>query len=181
MMKNKFVNINRIFEKEIKQIFSLLFFAIVALLISSCEDEQKDLPMIDWYPVSLYIFAEDTEGNDLIKEEMEGMSLTYRGETYEVTTSEITRHYGPVYIHGLIFRDNKWFLNDPTAHNCLVFGELDGSLDMDEEFVLTWPDGSKNTIHYHCSDHKYERNPSCVRTWTLDGKAHDGDVFKFVK
>ena len=61
----------------------------------------------------------------------------------------------------------------------LRFGEIDGSADMDEDLVLRWPDGSTDTIHYHCSDHKARRNPTCNRYWKLNGVDHDGAVFVF--
>lgn len=61
----------------------------------------------------------------------------------------------------------------------LQFGEIDGAADMDTDIVLNWPDGSEDTIHYHCSDHREGRHPKCSRSWKLNGKAHDGNTFSF--
>lgn len=160
-----------------KKIFSMFFLAMTALLAISCDVESYE---VDWVPVNLYIYADDADGNNLIEEEMDGMTLTYKGKTYEVTTCVSTRAL-PAHMYGLVFQNSKDYSNSTTAPNRLVFGEIDGAANMDEDIVLTWPDGSKNTIHYHCSNHKEGRHPSCKRTWKLDGKAHEGCEFKFVK
>lgn len=164
--------------KRIKLLYCIMLIA-ACIGLQACSDEEEVFE-VDWAPVNLYIYAENADGNDLIKEEMEGMTLTYKGETYEVTTRESSRAY-LAHMYGLVFQDAKEYSNVPAAPNRLVFGEIDGEADMDEDIVLTWPDGSKNTIHYHCSDHKEGHNPSCQRTWKLDGKEHEGNEFKFVK
>ena len=61
----------------------------------------------------------------------------------------------------------------------LYFGEIDGADDMDEDIVLQWPDGSRDVIHYHCGNHHYGKNPSCDRSWKVNGKSHDGSFFTF--
>jgi hypothetical protein len=125
--------------------------------------------------VSVVIFASDSDGNDLIKEDMPGMSVTFRGDVYEVVSRVQTKSlYVP--FDGLMFRSG----ND-GSHNRLVFGPFSGEEDMDEDMVLTWPDGSTNTIHYHCSDHREWPSVKCKRSWKLDGKSHKGNEFHFVK
>ena len=46
---------------------------------------------------------------------------------------------------------------------------VDGACDLDEDLVITWPDGKQNTIHYHCSDHHETGEVSCTRWYALDG------------
>lgn len=63
----------------------------------------------------------------------------------------------------------------------LYFGEIDGALDMDEDLVLQWPDGRKNIIHYHCSDHQAKKNKITVNRWfSLDGKKTESCQFEFI-
>lgn len=169
----------------------LIYLCIAAVMLVACDKE--DLPddiCVDWTPVYFFIFAVDSAGNDIIKEDMPDMTVTFRGETYHVSNLyETTRAILPNF-YGLCFiraNDTDWRTNpfnayNPPQNNFLAFGELDGSKDMDEDIILTWPDGSKNTIHYHCSDHKVTRKEvSCKRTWKLDGKSHEGYIFEFVK
>lgn len=160
-----------------KKIFAAFFFAMTAFLVTSCDEESFE---VDWAPVNLFIYAEDADGNDLIKDGMEGLTLTYKGETYEVTTRESTRAL-LAHMYGLVFQESTEYSDASAAPNRLVFGEIDGAADMDEDIVLTWPDGSKNTIHYHCSNHREGRHPTCKRTWKLDGKVYESNEFKFVK
>lgn len=129
--------------------------------------------MVDWGPVDVVIYADDAQGNDIIKADMPGTTLTFMGKSYSVTSQ--TRAYKPNF-QGLVFVQG-----DSLSKNCLWFGEIDGAADMDEDMVLTWSDGSKNVIHYHCSDHKEGRRSSCKRSWKLDGASHKDGVFHFVK
>ena len=68
---------------------------------------------------------------------------------------------------------------DGTIFYQLVFGEIDGAADMDEDLILNWPDGSEDVIHYHCSDHREGRNAKCNRSWKLNGKEYGDNTFYF--
>lgn len=72
----------------------------------------------------------------------------------------------------------QYEINGKTVYR-LVFGEIDGAADMDEDIVLNWPDGSKDVTHYHCSDHREGRHPKCNRSWELNGSEHEGNTFRF--
>ena len=170
----------------------LIYLCIAAVMLVGCDKEElPDDIIVDWTPVYIVIHAVDSDGNDIIKEDMPDMTLTFRDETYhvdnlyETTTRAIAPRFWGLYFiraNDVDGRSNPYGVYNPSQQNCLVFGELDGSKDMDEDILLTWPDGSKNTIHYHCSDHKVSRKEiSCKRTWKLDGKSHEGYVFEFVK
>ena len=126
--------------------------------------------IVDWAPVNVYIQATDNDGNSIISDDMPGMSLTFKGEIYTVQLA--TKAY-LARMEGLVAEKNAEGVFQ------LRFGEIDGSADMDEDLVLRWPDGSTDTIHYHCSDHKARRNPTCNRYWKLNGVDHDGAVFVF--
>ncbi|MBO4230058.1 MAG: hypothetical protein J5886_00110 [Bacteroidales bacterium] len=111
------------------------------------------------------------------------MTLTFKGVTYTAKAWETrnieefqTRAYLAI-LWGLYAQPT----GNSNANNPyrLYFGEIDGAVDMDEDIVLNWPDGSSDTIHYHCSDHKRGKVPSCERSWKLNGKAHKGNSFHF--
>lgn len=161
-----------------KLLMSLCVLAGI-LAAGGCEAIEDDW-IIDWAPVNIYITATDSDGNSIISPDMPGMSLTFKGETYTVKDwatrhqSVETRLYLAI-LSGLFAQPSQ--NNDGTYR--LYFGEIDGAADMDEDIVLIWPDGSKDTIHYHCSDHRGGRNADCKRSWKLNGKKYDGPIFKF--
>ena len=112
---------------------------------------------------------------------MPGMTLTFKGETYTVKDVEDksnpeTKAYLAI-MEGLLAVP-QYEINGKTVYR-LVFGEIDGAADMDEDIVLNWPDGSKDVIHYHCSDHREGRHPKCNRSWKLNGSEHEGNTFRF--
>ena len=160
----------------------LVFAALSALMFAGCEEFNIDNPIVDWNPVNIYIYATDSTGNSIIKPEMPGMSLTFKNQTYTVRDERekydsiiYTRAYLAI-LYGL-FAEPYYDDNDSIQYR-LSFGEIDGAADMDEDITLSWPDGSTDVIHYHCSDHN-ERKLSCKRTWKLNGKSHDGGIFHF--
>lgn len=156
-------------------LWAILLVAITMLHVAC----KKDTPVeVDWSPVVIYIYATDTNGNSIVSDNMPGMSLSFKGKTYTVkdwqtaiSESRLTKAYYARMI-GLAAQP---YNNDYR----LFFGEIDGAADMDEDIILSWPDGSKDVIHYHCSDHKYGKEPSCKRSWKLNSQDHDGSTFTF--
>lgn len=147
-----------------RNVFKIL--TLLALMTASACERL----IVDWAPVNVYIQATDNNGNSIISDDMPGMSLTFKGEIY--TVQPATKDYLAI-MEGLVAEKNAEGVFQ------LRFGEIDGSADMDEDLVLRWPDGSTDTIHYHCSDHRARRNPTCNRHWKLNGVNHDGAVFVF--
>lgn len=137
--------------------------------------------IVDWYPVNITIEAVDDNGNSIIEPVMPGMTLTFQGETYEVRGAEeyaypVTKTYLPI-MRGLLAVPKENSGEQPIYR--LIFGEIDGGADMDEEIVLSWPDGTKDIIQYHCSNHREWPSPKCDRKWKLNGKGHEGSTFHF--
>lgn len=157
-----------------------LTIILAGMVFSSCDKLLGEYE-VDWAPVNINIEAVDNDGNSIISPEMQGMTLTFKGETYEVLDAEKyyetpqTKAYLAI-LHGL-FAVPMYEVEGKTVYR-LQFGEIDGAADMDEDIVLNWPDGTTDTIHYHCSDHR-ERNLKCKRSWKLNGKAHEGNTFRF--
>ncbi len=145
--------------------------------------EDLDSPIVDWYPVNITIYATDSSGNSIIQPQMPGMSLTFKGQEYTVTERHMwydsilnTRAYMPV-MYGL-YPESYYNDGDTVKHYRLIFGEIDGAADMDEDITLKWPNGTTDVIRYHCSDHN-GRKLTVKRSWKLNGKSHDGGVFSF--
>ena len=164
--------------------FRLLLLCFI-LIVGACDNNDLRVPYeFDWYPVILIIRATDAEGKDIISSNMPGMSLTFKGESYTVRDwsekdqafSAPTRTYF-ARLYGLF--SQPYTSPDGKSGNQLWFGEIDGALDMDEDILLNWPDGSKDVIHYHCSNHRYGKNPGCYRWWKLNGEPHSGGDFTF--
>lgn len=116
----------------------LLLLIAISSVITSCENMQVDA---DAMPVTLEIFVKDTEGNNLLDYgwlDGKNVTATFKGETYELQKDVPTRAYMP---HFYGFK--------VTGHDLgamLYFGELDGTHDMNDEFVINWGDGTFDTI-----------------------------------
>ncbi len=118
---------------------TLLFLLIViSSVVTSCESIGVDA---DAMPVTLEIFVKDTEGNNLLNYgwlDGKNVTATFKGETYELQKDVPTRAYMP-HFYGF-----KVTGRDLGA--MLYFGELDGTHDMNDEFVINWGDGTFDTI-----------------------------------
>ena len=118
---------------------TLLFLLIViSSVVTSCEIVGVDA---DAMPVTLEIFVKDTEGNNLLDYgwlDGKNVTATFKGETYELQKDVPTRAYMP-HFYGF-----KVTGRDLGA--MLYFGELDGTHDMNDEFVINWGDGTFDTI-----------------------------------
>ena len=118
----------------------IIFFLLIAIssVVTSCENMQVEA---DAMPVTLEIFVKDAEGNNLLDYgwlDGKNVTATFKGETYELQKDVPTRAYMP-HFYGF-----KVTGRDIGA--MLYFGELDGTHDMDDEFVINWGDGTFDTI-----------------------------------
>ena len=118
----------------------ILIFLLIAIssVVTSCENMQVEA---DAMPVTLEIFVKDAEGNNLLDYgwlDGKNVTATFKGETYELQKDVPTRAYMP-HFYGF-----KVTGRDIGA--MLYFGELDGTHDMDDEFVINWGDGTFDTI-----------------------------------
>ena len=174
-----------------KRIASFYILAL-ALLTVACNDinevEGIDRPIVDWYPVNVIVTIQDKDGNDLLNPSasgnyFDGASITFKEEQHEARRLEPGEYWSAIPTKAYLARikgfrlvyetltisgkqENRWFL---------VFGEIDGAKDMDEDLVITWPSGKTDTIHYHCSDHRVEKEKGewvidCKRSWKFNGK-----------
>lgn len=163
---------------------TLALIVSVCLALTGCEEIINGDYIVDWAPVNIYIYATDSLGNSIISPDMPGMSLTFKDVTYTVKDwnhkkdSLINTKAYLAVLYGLYAEPYYDFDVDSLIYR-LSFGEIDGAADMDEDITLNWPDGSVDTIHYHCSDHKEGRTPKCNRSWKLNGRIHDGNIFYF--
>lgn len=183
--KRKYENKNMM-SKIQKYCNSAWMACLCGLLLSGCLELGNEDYIVDWAPVSLYIYVTNEAGESIVEPEMPGLTLTYRGETFEVLPPEWetefygkTRAYMPM-MYGLVFQKGSYYSKEKDAPNRLMFGELDGGHALDEDIVLTWPDGSTNTIHYHCGNHNERKLKRTIR-WELDGKKHYSNEFTFIK
>ena len=163
-----------------KLLISLISLAIVA---TACEEIAPFGIIVDWTPVEITIEAYDAAGNSIISPEMPGMTLTFKGTTYEVQdpASLHDEYHTKAYLAILSGLQARPLQGDQGVIEkyILWFGEIDGAVDMDEDIVLNWPDGSSDTIHYHCGNHREWPSPKCDRTWKLNGKKQPSSNFIF--
>ena len=165
-----------------KRLLSFFYALSVLLSVSSCDNLTLPGVIVDWAPVEIIIKAYDSAGNSIISEDMPGMSLVFNGEEYTVLPWDYqpkveTKAYMP-HMFGLRAKPETDGQGTVSSY-ILIFGEIDGAADMDEDIILNWPDGSRDTIHYHCSNHREWPTVNCTRKWKLNGKKHDGSTFVF--
>lgn len=151
-----------------KRIISFVIGILAVAIISSCSKIEGEGWIVDWAPVSITLRVYDANGINLLDPSIENswaesVIITFQGKTYK---SLVTKAIKP-YMYGLVCVDRGEGYQ-------LTFGEIDGSADMDEDLVISWPDGTSNTIHYHCAKHD-ERKGTCERWYVIDGiKENDG-------
>ena len=176
------------------------FFTVSAAIVASLSFTSCDKINsygnweVDWSPVELMIKVQDAAGNDLLDPDnpanaIDGTTITFGGETYESsrewyeTGNPYTKPQTKTYLarlYGLFLSQENKLLRNGSEDFILYFGEIDGAADMDEDLVITWPDKTTDTIHYHCSKHN-ERKLSCDRNWKLNGKSQDSATFIITK
>lgn len=148
-----------------KLLFSTLLAGI--LLLSGCEHY-----IVDYVPVTLYVRVMDASRNDLLDPESEyflgtDITMEYDGKVEHLKPLESAKAILPTY-NGLelIEKDGSYMLS---------FGELDGGNEYDDDFVIKWPDGSIDTIHYK-RRFGSKRNVEVKEVWKLNGKETSNPV-----
>lgn len=152
------------------RIIAGLLCLLMGCTLTSC-DEISPLKIIDWAPVELYMSVNDADGNNLLEGDtswLEGMSITFNGQTSELDFSPMTRAYMPEFM-GFRLMDS-----DAYGQKVLYYGELEGGRDYDnEEFVISWPDGTQDVITY--SRKLNRRKGDATQSWSLNGTKLEGE------
>ena len=176
---------------------------LAAMLLSACNpfgSSHEDTPLVDWYPVNVFITVEDRAGNDLLDPTREdafvhGTVLTFLGQKYgvEAHLDNVSVSMTPTKAYlarmrGLQLNYGEVAYSETEKKTCyyLSFGEIDGAKDFDDDLFLKWADGSEDVIHYYCADHKAEWQKDgsllidCKRSWQLN-KQSATNPFRLVK
>ncbi len=127
--------LKRLEMKKTRLLFVMLL-AAVGLMVNSC--------IMDWVPVQIKVYVTDSNGTDLLdpsyeKNLLDGVTMTYRGDVYQLTAT--TKYYMPTFYGFELYTDKD-------GKNYLYFGELDGADEYDDDFIITWKDGTQDIIHY---------------------------------
>ena len=148
--------------------------AVMLLMVTSCVMFVScDPPIMDWYPIRIYVKVSNAEGKNLLDSTTIGsfvgkeISAEWKGETYIADTvslwekQHMTRLYLPM-MDGLMYVTKN-------GEQMLYFGELAGDGDYDDEpFTIHWPDGStdvitvKNKAYLSSADRKFKLNGKVV-------------------
>ncbi len=164
-------------------------------VLGSCssDEESDDIWLTDWNPVEISIKVNDAQGNNLLDSTdvahyiADGATATFMGKTYDLgslTEKENTNKSGlKVYMpkwDGFRIEMYPDFNTKDGYEYMLVFGEIDGARDMHENLTITWKDGSKDVITYHCSDHNNEKM-TCNRWFSVNGEITTNRQITIVK
>lgn len=116
-----------------------LLIAAAVLSLSSCIGMKWDIA-----PVEVYMEVVNGEGQNLFDEATPGnwlgetITAVFEDEEYIYPSSGPTRTYAPQ-MYGLTVSEYKNMA-------VLCFGELDGEESRESDLVISWPDGSEDTI-----------------------------------
>lgn len=151
-----------------KKTLYMLFIALMAMANSGCEALNKE---VDWAPISLYIYVQDANGTDLLNMENEGcvassVTAQWDGESYTLPTQATTRAYKAT-MSGLK-------LDKSSGGYFISFGELDGGVKWDNDLIITWGDGSQDTIHLKNAIN--DITLASERTYSLNGTKCDNPI-----
>ena len=147
---------------------SMLLMVATSVMLVSC-----DPPIMDWYPIRIYVKVSNAEGKNLLDSTTIGsfvgkeISVEWKGETYIADTvslwekQHMTREYLPK-MDGLMYVIKN-------GEQMLYFGELAGDGDYDDEpLTIHWPDGStdvitvKNKAYLSSANRKFKLNGKVV-------------------
>ena len=146
----------------------MLLMVATSVMLVSC-----DPPIMDWYPIRIYVKISNAEGQNLLDSVTPNnfldkeISAEWMGDTYIADTvslwekQHMTRMYLPV-MDGLMYVTRN-------GEQMLYFGELAGDGDYDDEpLTIHWPDGStdvitvKNKAYISSANRKYKLNGEVV-------------------
>ena len=148
----------------------LFLLTAISLAVTSCEYIQSDT---DVEAITLEMFVHDNKWNNLLEKEgfdAKDITATFRGETYEL--KEETKAYTPEF-EGFIIKSNK-------KGRYLYFGELDGTEDFNDDFVIRWSDGYEETIRiYNKCTADLINGYNVKRTFTFRGNTYEAPTFQF--
>ncbi len=160
-----------------KHKFFLAALTAAAMLLPSCgDDDEKDDHyngmMTDWYPIEVKFFVENLDEsvnyvNDNFNDIIHSTTLTYQGKTYSVEGQKISKTYMP-FFKGLVIDSTD------TQKKFFRFGELSGSANYDDDFVINFTDGTSDVIHFK---RVHKGGLDVDDSWTLNGEAHSDGFF----
>lgn len=162
-----------------KHVFLAMVVCFSGMFMGACDSEEESSMIVDWYPVSICISVYDAQGNDLLDSTdvkhyvASGATATFQGKTYALNGGINSVKKNSLKMLPAFFEGFK--LTNVYGKNFLVFGEIDGVADMQENLIITWKDGSKDVITYHCSDHNANK-PDCKRWFKVNGRLTDNPI-----
>jgi hypothetical protein len=168
-----------------KTIFKHTLLLIALLTFFACnekDDPKNEYIISDWYPIELWIYIQDQDGKDLLDYDSENyigndFMLTYKDKTYRIQTKDkVSKVYKPEFDGLVLVYDN-----DKKKYSA-YFGELEGYAEYNDDFTITWKDGSKDIIHFY---RKITGSLDSDDKWLLNGEdtkqARPYGIFTMIK
>ncbi len=135
------------------------------------EDFRNDL-IIDWYPIVFHFRAQNSNGDDLLDSTSanfaaDGLSIEFKGrvETFKLQSS-LSKAYMPYY-DGIKLRQYEYEGRPHFGEYYIELGEFDGADNFDDDFIVTWKDGSKDVVHFK---RVHKGGLDVDDSWTYNGK-----------
>ena len=168
---------------------NLIYATFAMIFLIACDNGSNDDGIIwDMYPVNVYLYVEDSKGNDLLDPENEnnilnsGIKAIYDGKTLKLNEEPPRTKYLEPFFYGLITRKANGEGVEGGTKNILQFGGFNGAESQEVEFVLDWGDGVTDKISFiHKYDYDHEKDKPIVETTFFLNGEKTSNFFKIVK
>ena len=152
----------------------ILVFLLIAIssAVTSCENIGVEA---DASPVTVEIFVKDAEGNNLLDYgwlDGKNVTATFKGETYQLQ-QVLTKFYLPQF-YGFI-------VTNRNLGPMMYFGELDGTHNLNDEFVINWGDGTFDTIVIYNNCRTTAKGYDIKRHYVLNGVKAENHRITIIK
>lgn len=170
--------------KKSLRLLTALMVAIVGLAFTSCGDDDDDIKIWDFSPVSIRLDIVDTEGNDLLDADTPGnileseLTATFDGKEYTLATDD-DPDAGPLSVksreilsqfYGLYIQTPDHYFTE-GKHNLLCFGEFKGFENFDHTVIFHFPTADRDITVRVVSKARWDGDtPNWELEYYLDGQ-----------
>lgn len=163
--------------RNLKHFFKTILIVLFSVFcFTGCDEEEMER---DYVPVVINVKVADKSGNSLLNPDKEGnifeqgITFAYNGEEY-VMNKETLYPDTRAYLAKVESPTLVCTTHESGIEYHIQIGEWAGDSKWNESIVITWPDGTKNTISFELT-----KKGVTHTKYYLDGKEHKGLLYTF--
>lgn len=148
-----------------------LFLMILAFAFNSCQKENNEEEVIiDWYPLEVTINLKNQKGENLANPQSQvffakNAKANFQGKDYQITYSLQKAYYAPT----------EFYITQEGENSKIVFGEIMGHREYDDDITITWGNGTKDIIHLKRKINRKKIDADNI--WSYNGKSIGSENF----